>query len=279
MILDRIRLSSYITTDLKIKNALPDDPYLLKAVDGLGPPPVDVYISQTLTQGGVYKGRRPQNREITFRIGLNPDHAASQSASDLRTALYSMLAPNIGDYVFIKLMTSSSVVHSQIYGYVKTFEINQFTADPEVAITIACVDPYFSAPEKVVGLPTAKAAFMVTNVGNAPTGLYMELTFTANRSGIEIALVQPFTAIDKLSVKSTYEFKSGDKLLLNTIPGQRYIHVIRNSDGKNINIINTMTANSDWIMLPGGSANNDFTVDTTAFNWNKFEYTPQYWGI
>lgn len=280
MILDRIRLNSYVITDLKIANTTPTDPYILKGVDGLGPPPVDVYISQTLTQGGVYKGRRPTNREVTLLIGLNPDYVLNQVASDLRSTLYAMLAPNIGDYVFIQLMTDSTTIHSQIYGYVKNFDINQFSAEPEVSITIACVKPYFEAPAKVTTLPTGKGAFTITNQGNAPVGLNMELTFTANYpSGVKIALVQPYTAQGELHVQTTYSIKTGDKLQLNTIPGQRFLHVIRATDGVDVNIINTMTADSEWIMLPGGSSNNDFTIDHTGFNWTKFEYTPAFWGI
>lgn len=282
MILDRIRLNSYVNTDLLIANASSADPYVLKAADGLGPPAVDVYIDQTLTQGGVYRGRRPQNREITLRIGLNPNHAANQTASDLRTTLYSMLAPNISDYVYIMLMDTPTHINRQIWGYVKTFEINQFSSEPEVSITISCVQPYFSVPEtdRVTTLPTAKTAFTITNVGNAPTGLHMELTFTANRAaGITISLVQPFTALDQLKMDINYSFKTGDKLQINTVPGGRYIHVIRALDGVDVNIINTLTADSEWIMLPGGSSNNDFTIDTSSFNWTSFDYLPQYWGI
>lgn len=277
MILDRIRLSfAGRLIDLLLAETGPEDPFQLKAVDGLGPPPVDVYIQQSLQEGGVYKGRRPQNREITFRIGLNPNYANNESTVDLRKQLYSMLSPNIGDYVWIYLMDTPTTEHSHIYGYVKQFDISQFTIEPEVAITIACVDPYFSGPVKITDLPTGKATFPVTNAGDAPTGFLWEIIFTVNATGLVLELDQPWTA-EEAKLDTSYAFKIGDKLQYSTVPGARYLHVIRATDGVDVNIVSTMSADSSWIMLPDGTVN--FTCTRTGWNWSRFEYTPQFWGI
>lgn len=278
MLLDRIRLNyAGKLTDLLLQTPTPDDPFQLLDVSGLGPAPVDVYIQQSLQEGGVYKGRRPQNKEITFKIGLNPDYSTNQTALDLRKILYSMLSPNIGDYVWISLMDSPTTEQSHIYGYVKDFQINQFSNSPEVLVVIACVDPYFSGPTKETTLPTGRAAFSVTNVGDAPTGFLWEIIFTGNRaSGITLTLDQPWTG-EIVMMDTTYSFVTGDKLQYSTVPGARYLHVIRASDGVDVNIVSTMTGDSSWIMLPDGTSN--FICDATAWNWSKFEYTPQYWGI
>src|SRR4051794_8917947 len=100
----KLRMTGLNVLDLPVVEALLTDKYLLKSVDGLGPPEVDVSIAPTLNGPGVYKGRRPQSRQIVALIGLNPDYNDGETASDLRSALYGMLTPGAKDYISVEIM-------------------------------------------------------------------------------------------------------------------------------------------------------------------------------
>ncbi len=268
MDITKIRLIGLFTVDFPIVVALPSDPYILKGADGLGPPVVDVSIATSTVQGGTYQGRRPQNREIVLRVGLNPNYKLGQTAAGLRDTLYGMLTPAAADALPVKLMKDDIVV-AETTGYVSNIVIVPFSKEPEVQITIPCIEPYFSSPNLVTLVPTSKTGFVIPNNGTAPTGFEMEITFLP--SGINWTL----NGLGSEKMTFDYIFQNGDKLKFNTNPGQRFIQVTRNNVP--INIIHTLTPDSVWLMLRGG--NNAFTIFNPVFNWGFVSYKPKYWGL
>lgn len=268
MYFTKIQLVGLSTVDLPIVGALPTDPYILASADGLGPPEVDVSIQNTLNAGGVYQGRRPQNREIVLRVGLNPDFGIGQTAADLRTTLYGMLTPGYVDNIIINVMDGATIL-ALTTGYVKKLEVVPFNIEPEVQITIACVQQYLQAPYPLYVEPPVKSAPEIVNVGTAPAGFFMELTFTSNITNW--ALVHATGA----KMELTYAFLIGDILTIDTRPGSRKILLKRGLVTSNI--IYALTPDSIWFLLHGGS--NSFTTTSNAFNWGDVFYLPQYWGV
>jgi hypothetical protein len=265
----KIRVNGLTAVDLPIVNALPSDVYILKNVDGLGPPEVDVSIADTLNAGGYYQGRRPQSRQIVMKIGLNPDFSAGQTASDLRASLYGMLTPGAADNLTIQIM-DGAVVLVQTQGYVAKMEINPFSKDPEVQVTIDCVGWYLEAPNLLYVAPASKAVpAILTGPGAAPSGIHLEVIFTTNLSSWTLTNA----AGKKMLV--TYAFLTNDKLAIDTRPGARGIWLTRG--GVTTNIIYALSTDSTWLMLHGG--NNEFTTSSASFNWGDVYYLPQYWGI
>lgn len=274
MILDRIRLEGLTTIDMPIIFALPTNKYIVKAADGLGPVEVDVYIANTLAQGGQYQGRRPQSREIVLRVGLNPDYGSGQNASDLRNELYGLLSPNVTDNILVQLMSNALTVDMQTEGYVKRIEIVPFSKDPEVQIVIACPEPYFEAPVTSNWVPSVKNNFIVPNLGTAPTGFILEATFTSARAGWTLRHGDPADGPPYLY--TSYTFATGDTILYWTQPGERYLYV-RKANGTEINIIDTMSDASSWLMLHGGD--NLFTTSHTNFNWGFINRRARFQGV
>lgn len=264
----KLRINGLTAVDLPIVGATPSDVYILKDVDGLGPPEVDVSIADTLNAGGFYQGRRPQSREIVARVGLNPDFSAGQTASDLRASLYGMLTPGASDNLTVQIMDGVTVL-VQTLGYVKKMEINPFSKDPEVQVTIACLSWYLEVPNLLFVAPADKAAPAIDNVGTAPSGIHLEVVFTSNLSSWTLTNA----AGKKMLV--TYAFLTGDKLTIDTRPGSRGIWLVRG--GVTTNIIWALSADSTWLMLHGG--NNIFSTSSQAFNWGDVYYLPQHWGI
>jgi hypothetical protein len=264
----RLRLNGLSVVDLPIVDALPSDLYILKGVDGLGPPEIDVSIADTLNAGGVYQGRRPQSREIVASIGLNPDYTAGQSVSDLRESLYGMLTPGYIDNIVVQILDGLTVIATTV-GYVKKLEINPFSKDPQVDLTIACLQQYLLAPNLLFLSPASKSAPVITNVATAPAGFHMEVVFTAPLASWMLS------DISGKKMLFTYAFLTADKLIFDTRPGSRGIWVLRGA--VLTNIIYALSTDSIWYMLHGGD--NVFATSSQSFTWGDVYYLPQYWGI
>lgn len=278
MILDRIRLIGLNPIDFPLIYVLPSDPYILKAVDGLGPPEISVIIANTLQQGGYYQGRRPNSRQIVMRVGLNPDYSSGQTASDLRTELYGLLAPSVFESIEVQLMSNAATVDMITTGYVSKIEIVPFSKDPEIQITVDCTQPYFWAPEMVTVIPGTKNNFTLTNPGTAPTGLRFEIEHTtAKASGWTLYQSHSTAQSGAPNLTTTYHNAIGDELRFWTEPGERKTEIVRGSDGTVVNIIHTITNNSDWLFLPGGDS--IFSVSGTGFEWIGITLQPRFWGI
>lgn len=268
MRMSKIRLNGLAVVDLPIIGATPQDVYICKNVDGLGPPEVEVSMGETLNGDDVYQGRKAQPREIVMLVGLNPDYSAGQVPADLRTSLYGMLAPSADDAITVQIIDDEDVVASTT-GYVKKIEINVFSDKPEVQLTVRSTSAYLRADSETFVEPADKVSPTIYNVGTAPVGFHMEVQFTADLSGWTL------THISGRKMQIAYAFLTGDLLEIDTRPGQRGIWVTR--VGVRTNIIWALSGDSTWHMLHGGA--NDFSTSSSSFDWNDVYYLPQFWGI
>lgn len=274
MIFNRILLDGLSDVNLPIVGATPLDPFILKSVDGLGPPDVDVVIANTLHQGGVYQGRRPLSREIVARVGLNPDYSVGERPSDLRTTLYGLLTPGEDDYVMVNLVNDAESVSYTTKAWVKRIEPAIFAKDPEVQIVLPCLQPYLTGIARdQVTVPGGwtKTNFTIINVATAPAGFQFQVTLTANASSFGITNTN---GSRKMVIE--YPFLNGDVIKFDTVAGQR--KVMRTRSGTPLDVSGFMQSGSEWMMLRGGG-NNFLTTGTSSFNWNYFNYIEQFWGI
>jgi hypothetical protein len=264
----KLRFNGLTPVDFPIVGATPQDVYICKSVDGLGPPEIDVSIAETLNAGGYYQGKRTQNRQIVALIGLNPDYSSGEVPADLRTSLYGMLTPGEGDSITVQVINDEEVLCYTV-GYVSKMEINPFADVSEVQITVNCEKPYLVTPDELFLDPGDKDAPQIENVATAPAGFHMDVVFTADTSGWTL------THSSGRKMEFNYEFLAGDTLSIDTRPGNRGIWVTRSS--VTTNIIWSLTADSIWFMLHGGV--NIFATSSSAFDWGDVFYLPQFWGI
>lgn len=266
---DTIRLKGLYDIDLPVKGLNPSASYILKAADGLGPPDVDVTIMNAM-----YLGRDPVDREITLRVGLQPNYAVGERASDLRERLYGLLTPGVSDEVLIELRLNN-VVKAQIQAQVRQMPINPFSDDPEMQIVLPCYGSFLYAQDQYEHpMPTNQFLPVFNNIGTAPTGFKFDVQINVNRTSWFI----------KRGVAETpsfqqmwffHDFVAGDTLRVNTIPGQ--IHVRRIRGGVVTNIIDSVSTDSTWLMLHGGA--NSFQCSGSSHEFTFFAYTPKFWGI
>jgi hypothetical protein len=254
----------------------PSHKFLLKAADGLGPPEIDVNINPTLFAGGVYLGRRPQGREVVLRVGLKPGYATGPTAADLRTELYGLLTGGTTDLVTLQIVNGNQAgapILAYTDGYIKRIEINPFSKEPEVQITLSCLQPYLLHPVNISqnNATLSKSAPSFTNLGTASAGLYILVNFTAATSDWSITNGRG----EKVRLLG-WNFGIGDKLAIDTRDGLRNMTYFQ-TNGNVKNVVQYLTLDSQWFQLHTGV--NTFTTSHQNFNWENFMYRPRYWGV
>lgn len=282
MILQNVELQGLKNIVFPVINAQPTDNYILKEAWGLGPAEVDVFIADTLFQGGLYQGRRPRNREVVLRVGLNPDYKQQISASQLRQNLYNLLT----SYNPVNIHVTTDIVEFQIKGYVKTIEVAIFTKEPEVQITIPCLSPYFEGMSElsIPAPPVDDAPIIFENPGSAPTEFYAELEILNNQPGqISKVRIAPLLDTSDRYVEVSYAFLPNDVITFNTKAGVRQISLLRSGQVP-INLIRNVNDKLGWFYLePGANVIHASSgIDDSwylSFKWNAFKFTPQYWGV
>lgn len=269
----KIQLVGASFIDLPQVGASPSDIFQLKDVTGLDPSEIAVTIVDVPPYGGVFQNRRPANKQITIIVGLAPDYTSGQTSSDLREILYGLLTPNPGGSIEVDLMNDDALV-CKITGYVSKMTALQFTKDPEVQIVIECTSPFFfgsEISESTIGL--SKSSPSLGNVGSAPTGFLMELTFTGSQD--DWTITSSSDATKKMSI--TKEFVSGDKLIIDTRYQMEGVYVDPVGSDPVFSLLKKFTQDSTWLKLQPGS--NGFDTSSSTFDWVFIKYTPQYWGV
>lgn len=277
-----ITITGLNTTTFFIQDQKYDDYLILKGVDGLGPPDIDVSIARQPNQGAYFQAKVPQNKQIILRVGLNPAWESGSTPADIRELLYGQLTGGyLGDRVAVILSKHSLdglrtyiSEAARIYGYVSKMEIVPFSKDPQVQITIECLSPYFSQDNPVVvttaGLSTS--APHILNTGQAPTGLYMKLTFSGLSGTIPSWELTSGGGLHRMKFVPPVAFANGHSIEFNSKPGSRFITIHQSTD---INGLPYLA--EDWMMLYGGD--NIFATSDSHFTWNNISFYPQWWGV
>ena len=277
---DKLRLVGATNVDLPVLGADPSGPFILKGVDGLDPPPVDVAFARARGQRGVRQKRTPQYRQIVAEIGLQPDYNTGQTSADLRNTLYGLLTPKYDQMVKAQIMLGTSVI-AEAQGDISNLEASIFTKDPEVQASLDCDSAYLIAPTAINQLPTrsivsGQTALDITNPGDAPTGFYIRFTLQETLSG-SLRLSEDSAFGRTIEISGPHA--AGDTILIDTRPGQRKVSRIPSGQSGEVSILNNVVEGSPWLMLHGGA--NRLLLNATLFDWYSqgFTHTPMYWGV
>lgn len=270
---DAVRLSGLTDIDLPILGASMAEPFKVYAIDGLGPPELDVLLAETHAPGGIFINRRAMGRQIITRIGLNPNYETGQTIADLRYTLYGLLSPSVDpadQSIFFKLLLRNVPV-VQTQGYIKRIEIVPFDKKPQVQMTMDCLGPYLTQPDitSVTYIPK-DTSWPLNNVGLAPTGIEFSITFLKNTTAFSIGVASG------AAMAFTGDFQIGDKLIVDTNEATRFVGQMRGSTY--IAYLELLDPESDWLTLFGGTHMIQ-TSDPTEFDWDHFRYYTRFWGI
>jgi hypothetical protein len=245
------------------------DKYIVKSIDGLGPPDMNVVLGDLAGNGSVYQNRRAPSRNPVITMGLNPNYSQNETVDDLRDALYlACLEPGGSTPIMTIVLHDDKKPDRTVSGYVESLEPAVFAKDPEVQVSILCPDPFLKGAVASV-TPSVADTIDVSSLGTAPCGFFMDVTFTADTNGFQIKRG------DDVLLNLDYAFLSGDQLQINTIPGLRLLR--RSRAGVWLNIIDSAQDLEEWPMFKPVS--DGLTLSTSALTWNELTYTPQWWGV
>lgn len=278
MRLTNVRLVGLNVIDFKLTNPSPTDPYVIKNIDGLGPTDIDVTISNALQTEGFYRHSMPHNRELIFRVKLNPNYDVDKTISDLRTGMYGLMEGDVSGGVSIQFMEGNVRV-ALATAYVKRFEVLVFTKDPEVQITFACTGAHFVAPDYITLTSTINTIKTVTpGTARVP----MVLKVRVKTAVPSMAVRRFFSTIpdpQEFFVLKDVGFLAGDIVTIDTTPGQRDVILYRGSTSRGL--IGHVTPESEWPWLDPVLQNEVYLTGTGASDvtLQELKYKPRYWGF
>lgn len=270
-------LKDSVSLDCPITHMTAQNNYVLKKVDGLNPPPIEIYTTPMLGKNLIYQGQTPDTREVVLTFELNPTFSIGQSISEMRQALYAFL-----NYTPKKTVYSTSLLlydqtedyYAQpfgvIQGYVKKIETPIFSSSAEVQITFSCLSPYiYGFDEEVVSIDVASHPTFVdfVRIGTATCQPKFSAVLTQNAASCSFQC-------DGNTMTLTHAFQNNDVLSVSTVDGEKYIRLTRG--GVTSNIIHALSADSVWL-------ESAYSSSTLIFNGVGYlaslSYYPRYWGV
>jgi Siphovirus-type tail component, C-terminal domain len=248
--------------------------FIVKDIQGLDP------VKATLTSsalaeidGAQFQHARREPRNITMKLGLEPDYVTTTVAS-LRSELYDYFMPKsavtLGFYF-------DDVLYATTVGVVESMENNMFTADPQVDISLMCYDPDFYAPDPVVVNGTTVSDATTHEIdyeGTSDTGIVFTLTFPGTASELWLYNTRPDNVMNLFRVSGS--FLANDIFQVNSNPGSKSVTI--NRGGTKFSVLYYLDAGADWPSLMRGP--NLFRAYASGAGVPyTVVYTPRYGGL
>lgn len=275
MFFDRIRLkdpSEATGVELAFLGALPTDPYLLKGGDGLDGPSIDLFYSKRSQGGASYGGNRPQERQITLLIGLNPDYEGGETAGDLRSALYELQTLEPDKELEVEIRATGAIVATAT-GRISKITAPAFAQEIEAQVVIDCNSAFFVGRPEVDATYLSNSQRRLVNPGNAPTPFYAEIKMPSNSPTLSIYVPGVWSVLN-----FTYAFLANDVIRISTEPGFSYASLARGADPL-VNLVAAIAQPSTWFQLRAGI--NDISISPAPGALANAEIScfPRYWGV
>jgi Siphovirus-type tail component, C-terminal domain len=248
--------------------------FVVKEIQGLDPVKASL-TSSSLAQvdGEQFQNARRGTRNITMKLGLEPDYAVT-TVADLRAELYRYFMTKsvitFGVYLDDILFATTAAT-------VETCENDMFSADPQVDISLICYDPDLYDTDTIV-VSGSTVADMTTQTitydGTSDTGVIFAITFTRSVSGITLYNYRPDGVMQIFDVNGS--FLTGDTLQVKSVPGRKELTLTR--AGLEYSVLYYMNPISVWITLMEGDNIFRAYVTGAAIPFTV-SYVPKYGGI
>jgi hypothetical protein len=222
--------------------------YIVKEIGGLDPVKATlVSSSRAQTDGAELHNKKREPRNITMRLGLDPDYVTNDVAI-LRSNLYRYLMPKS---TIVFGIYDNDILFGTTEAVVEDFVASMFTPDPEINISLMCYDPDFYAPAEVLingNTVSDMTTMAVSYPGTTDTGILFSIDFPANIGGVWINNTRPDGDTDTMEIQGT--FLAGDTLTVNTNNGKK--SVIMTRAGIDTPVLYWLSKESNWILIKNG---------------------------
>lgn len=267
-----VQNASGLIQSFEIDNS--DNGYQVRDIEGLNPVRANLVSTGFANMDGEqYQSSRREKRNLILTIGLIPDFIDT-SVSTLRHNLYNFFMPK--STITLRFFRTDGVP-VRISGRVETFDAPIFTRDPQVSISIVCFDPDFLVDEIVVPGTSIQSPIYTPIVydGTVSTGLLLELNVTASIEGFTATVIRPGETGQALTYNGG--LIAGDVVTLSTVPGDKYINLLRGSTLTSI--LSGVSPYSTWLTLENGENNFGVLIDTPTPQAYNLKYRTRLGGL
>ena len=270
-------VTNYLGESIKLILGEPEKSgFLIKSITGLGPGKAEVNTTKLSTiDGSVFNSAKVNERNIVLTIVF----LEKDTIEDARQLTYKYFP--IKKPLTLLIETDNRYCYAE--GYVENNDPNIFSIQEQTQISVICPDPYFySAGETgknvtifsgiepefefpfsnesltenliITGVIQNKTEEVITYNGDSETGVFIRIhaigavkMITIYNTGTR-ELMKIDT--DKLASLTGNGIIASDDILISTVKGNKYVHLVR--AGKEYNILNCLGKNSNWFTLAKG---------------------------
>jgi hypothetical protein len=249
----------------------------IRGITGLDPVKATVNTSPFGSVDGVaYIGSNVSYRNPVLTLHPNPDWD-NWSFESLRRLIYRYFMPKLQTRL---VFYSDDMPPVEIYGYVEDTNVNQFSKDPEIQVSIICPDPYFTAvsPTIVTGQSDrdSTSPAEVEYNGDIATGINVELTRVSDPAPSNIGIQVGDPSASYFNVAASVD--SSKYFAMNSLSGNKFVQTVSLTSGVITNLLGKIQDRSTWPILQPGM--NDFSVitDQGVQDW-QLTYYERYGGL
>ena len=270
-------VTNYLGESIKLILGEPEKSgFLIKSITGLGPGKADINTTKlSAIDGSVFNSAKVNERNIVLTIVF----LEKDTIEDARQLTYKYFP--IKKPLTLLIETDNRYCYAE--GYVENNDPNIFSIQEQTQISVICPDPYFySAGETgknvtifsgiepefefpfsnesltenliITGAIQNKTEEVITYNGDSETGVFIRIhaigavkMITIYNTGTR-ELMKIDT--DKLASLTGNGIIASDDILISTVKGNKYVHLVR--AGKEYNILNCLGKNSNWFTLAKG---------------------------
>lgn len=250
----------------------------IRNINGLDPVKASVNTSPFgSVDGASYVGSSVLSRNIVLTLHPNPDWDL-WTYEKLRRLLYSYFMPKRPTRL---VFYSDDMIPVEISGVVEAVDVNIFSKDPELLVSIICPDPYFTALDPIVltgQSGTNPDVELIEYNGTVETGILVKVTKSTDASPTDIAIQLGDPRITFFAVKAVLE--SALYFEMSSLPMQKYVQNVNIGSGVITNLLSKVHVQegSLWPTLQPGE--NEFSVitDIGAHDW-ELTYFERFGGL
>lgn len=274
-----VKIINYLGQSMLAELSFPErSGFLIYNMTGIGPEKAEIRTTDIITaDGGVYNSARLPNRNIVLSIRFFSWEG--KSVEEIRHESYKYFP--IKTPVTLVITTGDRV--GEITGYVESNEPVIFSKETHTQISIICPFPYFydgsddgtnvtifygvepmfefpfsneslTEPLLIMGNILFSNEEVVVYSGDAEIGVTMIIDAIGDVGNLTIYNIgtREFLRIDadKLEALTGSAMVAGDRIIINTVRGQKSITLLRR--GIYTNILNVLDKNSSWFQLSKG---------------------------
>ena len=288
-----VTVTNYLGESMKLDLTRPDlSGFIVEKITGLGPGKADINVTEmSTTDGGRFNSARLPKRNIVINLRFY-NWMKNKSIEDLRKLSYRYFP--IKRELTLTIQTDNRTL--EIKGNVESNEPDIFSKDEGTVISIICAEPsLYSAGSKGItstafsGIvprftfpfsnPVEEKTLIMGDIqnrtenvliykGDHDIGVTIRIHAIGEARNVTIHNLKTREQMkidtDKLIAMTGSPIIAGDDINIVTLVGQKSITLIR--DGVEINILNCLDRNSDWLRLVKGDNIIAYTVDTGSVN-------------